>query len=179
MNELPKLASIEDEAKVITLLCYLLEYLGGLTEAQMFEIATMDELVPQFKLNDALSKIEDKELATVTDGVYKISEFGKSWLSEFENTLAVTLRRMVLQEGKNVIRLHELRKAVKWRVMEVDRDGCERVWAFYACFLNESDGSPLMEIKLYSKSKDDALTAQEKFLKDPSKALVDSIGNLI
>jgi hypothetical protein len=182
MNELPKLASIEDDNKVLTMLCYLLEYLGGLTESQLLEIVTADELVAPFKVNDALDIIEKRELATLSDGVYKISEPGKTWLQGYENSLAITLRRKVLQEGKNVLRLAELRKAVTWKVTELAREGKhgeEVVWAFHARFLNEADGTPLMEIKLYSKTKDGALNAQENFLKDPAKTLSDSIGTLI
>jgi hypothetical protein len=174
----PELPKVEDETKVITLLCYLLEYLGGLTESQLLEIVTVDELVPQFRLSDALAVIEKKELAIISDRVYKLTETGKSWVSTFENSLAITLRRKVLQEGKNVVRLAELRKSVKWQVIEVKRDS-GNVWAFHACFLNESDGSPLMEIKLYSKTKEGAVSAEEKFLTDPAKALGDSIGNFI
>jgi hypothetical protein len=179
--ELPKLAAIEDENKIITLLCYLLEYLGGLTETQLLEIVTTDELVSQFKLNDALAVVETRGLTTIhsKEGVYKLSESGKTWLAEFENTLAITLRRKVLQEGKDVLRLAELRKAVNWKVVEVKKNGTDSVWAFCACFLNESDKSPLMEIKLYSKTREGALSAEEKFLRDPAKALGDSIKNLM
>ncbi|MCL1823388.1 MAG: DUF4364 family protein [Oscillospiraceae bacterium] len=178
--ELPSLAKIEDESKVITLLCYLLEYLGGLTESQLLEILTTGGLVEPFKLNDALAIIETRELATLKGDSYSINEAGRTWLRGYENSLAITLRRMVLQNGKDVVRLSELRKSVKWRVAEVmSKSGVSGGWVFHACFLNEKDGSPIMEIKLYDKTREGAQNAQEKFLKNPAKALTDSMGNLI
>jgi hypothetical protein len=177
--ELPKIV-ITDDAKIITLVCYLLEYLGSLTEEQLLEIVTLDDVVAQFKLNDALATIEKKKLAALTDNVYKIAEAGKSWLSEFENSLAITLRRKMLAVGKNVVRLSALKKAVKWNISQSENTKTgATLWRFYACFLNEMDGTPVMEIKIYSKTKDGAVKAQEKFLQDPAKALSDSIANFI
>jgi DNA-binding PadR family transcriptional regulator len=171
--ELPKI-TVTDNAKVITLVCYLLEYLGGLTEAQLLEIVTIDEIVSQFNLNDALSAIEKKELAAVVDGIYSINETGRQWLREFENSLAVTLRRKMLTVGKDVVRLSALKKAVKWNVSQTDKG-----WVFCVRFFNEMDGSSVMQVKLFSKTKEGALKAQEKFLKDPAKALSETIVNFI
>ncbi|MCL2037138.1 MAG: DUF4364 family protein [Oscillospiraceae bacterium] len=180
--ELPKIV-IEDEAKIITLVCYLLEYLGVLNESQLLEIVTVDEVVPQFKLNDALATIEKKELAERKESgenAFSITETGRAWLTQFENSLAVTLRRKMLGVGKEVVRLSALKKAVKWNVSQTKNAATGvSAWRFYACFLNEMDGTPVMEIKLYSKTKDGVLKAQEKFLKDPAKTLSETIGNFI
>jgi hypothetical protein len=175
-SQIPKLPPIKltDDAKVITLVCYLLEYLGSLTEAQLLEIVTIDGIVAQFKLTDALTVMENKGLTAFDGKAYTIIEAGKAWLSEFENTLAITLRRRMLQEGKDVVRLSSLSKAVKWSITHTDNG-----WIFRALFLNEMDGKPVMEIKLYSKTKEGAVLAQEKFLQNPAKALSDSIANFI
>ncbi|MCL1881028.1 MAG: DUF4364 family protein [Oscillospiraceae bacterium] len=179
-NPKTKLTPIEDTPKIITLVCYLLEYLGALTDEQLIEIATVDGIVSQILLGDALNTMEKKGLVTVNqNGAYSLDEEGKVWHREFENSLNIALRRKVLQEGKNVVRLHELRRAVKWRIVEVPRDNLPSMWAFQACFINEPDGSPFMDIKLYSKSKDGALNAQEKFLRDPGKTLNDTIANFM
>jgi hypothetical protein len=172
-SKLPKI-TITDEAKIITLVCYLLENIGSLTEEQLIETVTVDEIVPQFKLTDALTTIEKKGLATLSDKVYKITKSGQAWLSEFENTLAVTLRNKLLSEGKEVVRLFDIRKTVRWGVSKNDSS-----WVFHACLLNEIDGTPVMEIKIYSKTEAGVVRAQEKFLKDPAKALGDSINNFI
>jgi hypothetical protein len=177
--DMPKLAAIEDDVKVITLLCYLFEYLGGLSESQLLEIVTTDGLITQFKLSDALATIEQKNLASLENGVYSINESGKQWLRDLENTLTITLRRKVLQDGKNVVHLAEFKKSVRWRVAEINKPDSDKVWVFQACFLNELDGSPLMEIKFYSKTQEGAMNAQEKFLKNPAKTLSDSIANFM
>jgi hypothetical protein len=175
-SQIPKLPPIRltDEPKVITLICYLLEYLGGLTEEQLLETVTVDDIVSQFKLNDALSTMEKKDLASFNGKVYCITQNGKDWLREFENSLAITLRRKMLAEGKDVVRLSSLKKAIKWSITETNNG-----WIFRALFLNEMDGNPIMEIKLYSKTQEGALRIQDKFLQDPSKALSDSISNFI
>jgi hypothetical protein len=85
----------------------------------------------------------------------------------------------VLQDGKTVVRLAELKKSVRWRIVETDKSGGDKRWIFGACFLNEFDGLPLMEIKFYSKTHEGALNAQEKFLKNPAKTLSDSISNFV
>ena len=177
--ELPKMV-VEDEARVITLVCYLLEYLGGLSEGLLLEIVTVEGIVPPFALTGALTVIENKELAILSPetGFYKITDVGREWLGEFETSLAITLRRKMLREGKDVLRLSALKKAVHWGVTETSGGD----YVFSAVFLHETgemDGKPIMEIKLYSKTREGAVKAQEKFLQDPAKALTDTIGNLI
>jgi hypothetical protein len=103
MNELPKFAPIEDANKVLTLLCCLLEYFGGLTEAQLFEIAAADELVAPFKFSDALAVIESRGLAEISGNVYRLSPAGKTWLGAYENSLTGILRRKILQNGEKVL----------------------------------------------------------------------------
>jgi DNA-binding PadR family transcriptional regulator len=174
--KVPELPKIEDEVKVITLVCYLLEYLGALTETQLTEIVTLDNIVSPFKLTDALTTIEKREIAVLheTKKNYTLTEAGKIWLREFENSLAITLRRKMLAEGKNVVRMSALKKSVKWGVAE-----SKGVWVFTASFLNEIDGNPIMEVRLFSRSEESALALQEKFLRNPTKALGDSIANFI
>ncbi|MCL2071754.1 MAG: DUF4364 family protein [Oscillospiraceae bacterium] len=170
---LPKIV-FKDEPKIITIVCFLLENIGTLKESELLEIVTVDGMVPQFKLSDTLTIIENKELALLTPKGYTITEKGKEWLSQFENTLAATLRRKLLSIGKEVARLANLRKTARWQVSQTEGE-----WVFYACFLNEVDGSRFIEIKFYSKTEKGALKAQEKFLKDPAKAFSETISNFI
>ena len=169
-----KLQKITDEAKIITLICYLLSNLGELTESMLLEIATVDDLVPQFKLSDSLAIAETKGLASVADKKYSITQSGKEWLSQFESSIAPTLRGKILRVGKEVVRLESLKKAIKWNISREQNN-----WIFYACFVNEIDGSKVMELRLFSKTEEGAVKAQEKFLQDPAKVFSESIGNLI
>jgi len=171
--KLPKIV-IEDELKIITLVCYLLENLGSLTESQLLETVTVEDIVPQFKLGDALTTMEKKQFMTVTGNAYRLEEAGKNWLSQFENSIAVTLRKKMLNEGKKVMLVSDLKKTAKWGVSKTDKG-----WCFHAHLLNEFDGTPVMEINLYSKTEQGVLEMQEKFLKNPAKVLSSSISNFL
>lgn len=174
--KLPKLPKIvvEDETKVITLICCLLENLGELTEPLLLEIITLHDTVSQFKLYDALTIIENKHLASITPKGYAITADGRTWLSQFENSLPVSLRRKLIEAGKETVRLFKLKKAVKWSILREDED-----WVFYACFLNEMNGSRIMEVKIYAKTEEDAFKAQENFLSNPAMILSNTIGYFI
>ena len=186
--KLPKLV-IEDEVKIITLVCYLLKNLDSsdnpLTEEQLLEIVTTDGVVPTLKLNDALTVIEKKGLAKLATALntvtvptapkgYQITEIGSSWVKEFEGLLPSTLRNKMLREGKNIVRMSSLKKALRWGISESKGD-----WIFKATFLNEFDGSPIMEISIHSKTKEMALKAQEKLLENPAEVLKTTISNFI
>ncbi|MDR0222267.1 MAG: DUF4364 family protein [Oscillospiraceae bacterium] len=171
--ELPKI-TVTDEVKILTLVCLLLEKTGGLTEGQLLEIVTLDETVTQFGLIGALSVAEEKKLAESIKGLFVITEAGRNWLDEFEGALAVTIRGKMLREGEKVARLAKLKKAVKWDIIR-ENNG----WAFYACFLNEMDGTAVMEIKIHSKTKKHALEIQEKFLNNPSKIIKNTLSNFL
>ena len=174
--EIPKI-SLKDEPKVITLVCFLIKNLTEVTESNLLEIVTSDDVVTQFRLSDALSVIEKKKLA-VLDKVkktYTLTKAGEDWLHEFENTLPVTFRKRLIRQGRETLRLSELKKAAKWRISRNKDD----VWTFYVCFMNETDGSPVMEIKIHSKTRDGAERIQAKFLENPAKVLKDSISGFI
>ncbi|MDR0196622.1 MAG: DUF4364 family protein [Oscillospiraceae bacterium] len=171
--KLPKI-TITDEVKIITLVCLILEKLGGLTEAQLLEIVTVDETIAQFGLIDALTVMEKKKLANVTGDLFEITDAGRGWLKEFAKTPAVTLRNKMLREGERVVRFAKLKKAVKWDITR-EKSG----WAFYVCFLNEMDGSAVMEIKIHSNTNKGAAEIQEKFLKDPPKIIRNTLSNFL
>ena len=93
---------------------------------------------------------------------------------EGPNALLVTLRRKVLQDGKDLLRVAELRKYAKWTVAnENDK------WTFAATFLNEFGDCPSLDIKLYFPCEEDAELAQSRFLKEPAKMLADAISAAI
>ncbi|MCL2634308.1 MAG: DUF4364 family protein [Oscillospiraceae bacterium] len=171
--KIPKI-TVTDEVKVLTLVCLLLEKSGGLTEPQLLEIVTVDDTISQFALNDALAVIENKKLAEVNNGLFTITNNGLDWLSEFEGSVAPSIRRRMVKEAQEVVRLDKLRKAVKWSVVK-DSSG----WVFCACFLNEINNTPVMEIKIHSKTKKAALEIQEKFLKDPAKIIKNTLSNFM
>jgi len=171
----PPLAKIEEPNKIITLVCYLLEYLGALTESQLFEIIMVDDLVPQIMLTDALSIIEERALADLNESrAYSINDSGKTWLKGYENSLLITHRRKILQDGKDLLRLEELRKYATWSIEQVGNQ-----WAFEAQLLNEFDDSAAMKITQYYLTEEDAELARKRFLKDPAKAIAERVGELL
>ncbi|MCL1904338.1 MAG: DUF4364 family protein [Oscillospiraceae bacterium] len=174
-------AVITDEAKIITLICFLLKNFSGLNESLLLEIVTVDELVSQFSLSDALTVIENKGLAHLSaksaskEKAYVIKPAGEEWLSQFEGTLSAEVRRRLIKTGRQAIKLSDLKKTAKWGV--VQENG--QAWVFFVNFLNEIDGTCIMEIRIHSKSRDGAIIAQEKFLKNPVDILSNTIGNFI
>lgn len=165
---------IDDEVNVIILVCFLLKRLGELTETLLLETVTVDGLVSQFKLNDALTVIENKHFAVPTKKGYRITNEGEDFLSKFEKSIDPDLRDKLIAAGNNAVRVNELKKTARWSISK-ERDN----WVFYACFLNEMDSSKVIEIKLYSKTKEDAETAQNKFLQQPAKVFSECISNFI
>jgi len=168
-----KITPLTDEVKLITLICFLLENLENLTEEQIFEIATANDAVSQFALSDALTTVEKKELASKTDG-YCLTNAGKIWLREFEPSLTLTLKKAMLREGEKVVRLGRLKKALKWDIKK-EKDK----YAFWVSFLNEMDGSVIMEVKIYAKTRETAVEIRENFLKNPAKIIKNTVNNFI
>jgi len=165
--------TLTDEAKIITLICLLLENLGSLTEEELFETVTVGDTVAPFALSDALSTIEKKGLAEKSER-YTITEIGRGWLNEFQSSLSITLKKSMLREGENVVRLGKLKKALRWGVRKE-----KSAYAFYVAFLNEMDGSVIMEVKIYSKTKESAEDIRDKFLKNPAKIIKNTITNFL
>jgi len=168
-----KPAPLTDEVKIITLVCFLLENVGDLTEEQLYETATFEDAVSQFALSDALTTVEKKELVIKTD-VYKITEKGRAWLSEFHTCLTWTLKKTMLREGEKTARFGRLKKALKWDIKKE-----KEKYAFRVSFINEMDGSVIMEVKIFAKTKESAEEIREKFLKNPAKIIKNIVDNFI
>jgi len=160
------------EVKIITLICFLLEKLGALTEETLLEIVTANNAVSQFALSDALTIMERKRLVAVNGGEYALTEAGKSFLAEFASSPGVTQRKAMLREGERAVRLNKLKKALRWEIVNE-----EDSFAFRVTFLNEMDGSVIMEIKIRSKTREGAKEIRDNFLKNPAKIIKDTLTN--
>jgi len=160
------------EVKIITLVCFLLENLGGLSEETLLEITTANNAVSQFALSDALTVMEKKRLVAVNKDQYAITEAGRNFLNEFQSSPGVTQRKAMLREGERVLRLNKLKKALRWEIIEEDD-----AYAFHVTFLNEMDGSVIMEVKIRSKTREGAEEIRGNFLQNPAKIIKDTITN--
>lgn len=165
---------LQDSFEICVLICFLLNELGALTEKLLLEIVTLDETVSVFNLSDALGLSENKNLIERFNKdnkiYYKVSAAGKEILYEFVNSLPLLIREKMLAEGRKVLSLFKLKKAVNWNICEA-----ENGYYFKVQFLNEMGGDDIMQIKIFAPSMESALDIENRFLKKP----VDIIGNVL
>jgi DNA-binding PadR family transcriptional regulator len=162
--EAPKI-KLTDSFKITVLICYLLNELGALTEYQITKILTLDEAVNHFDLTEAFGILENKNLAAFVERrgerFYEINDNGRTVAAEV-GSVPLSLREKSILEGKKILTEIELKKTVSWSV-----EKREKGYNFNIRFLNELGGPDIMEINLYSPSKEGALDIQRRFLDRP------------
>lgn len=157
---------ISDPFIAAVLLCYLLENLGKLTDEQLTELVTLDEMVGYFELAEAFGYLEDKGLAEFSvEGlrkIYKLNETGRMIVGEFQQSVPLTIREKTLAEGRSMTAMIELKRSVDWRI-----DKAEKGYIFTARFLNEFGGPDIMDVRIYAPTIENAEDIQRRFLETP------------
>ncbi|MDR1753801.1 MAG: DUF4364 family protein [Eubacterium sp.] len=158
-------SKINDTLLAAVLICSLLKEVR-LTETGLLEILTDGDTVGQFVISDALSLIEKKSLAALSDdGAFSLTEAGVMIVDEFIGKIPFEIREKCLVLAKRISSLSELDKSVKWEIENLER-GCY----FKLRFLNEMGGSDIIDLKIYAPSYESALKMQENFLEKPIDA---------
>lgn len=168
-NIIPKIKLHKDFDAAI-LVCFLLDELDSLTEKLLLEIVTFDEITEVFMLSDALGMSEKKGLIEAVkkenEIYYKITEYGKTILSEFINSVPLSIREKALEEGRRVLAIHRLKKSFKWSIDEIDNG-----YYFKVSLLNEIGGPDIIQIKIFAHDKKNAQDIERRFLEKPAEII--------
>ncbi|MCL2086628.1 MAG: DUF4364 family protein [Oscillospiraceae bacterium] len=159
---MPKHENKIDTLLTAVLICAMLKQTSGLSETNIIEILTDDDIVGLLTIYDALSIIEKKSLATLNDGIFKISEAGESLFNEFSAKIPPKILENCILKAKNANQLSLLKKSVNWEIEKLKKG-----YNFNLNYINEMGGGDILSLKIYSPSYESAVKMQENFLKNP------------
>ncbi|NLJ16878.1 MAG: DUF4364 family protein [Clostridiales bacterium] len=176
-NEPPKI-KIDDAYKIRILICFLLHNIGApLTDKQLIEITTEDEMVNYFDLMNALDGIDKNGLCNVVEqkggNTYSIAENGSKIVGEVEALVPFTIREKCLKSAYRMMERAKNKKPYKSRVLTLEK-------GFYVRFSypDPIEEHNLIELHFYADDYEKALQIKEKIDSNP-KLLFKSIKNII
>lgn len=168
LYESPKI-TIDDPLTIQIYICFLLDQLGDLTDEQLSDIVSEHEAVNSFDFLEALSIAVEKKMIEKKEEqnkiIYSVMPNGKLMSKEFHNRIPMSVREKSIDYGKYVLQMAELERSVICRIKRTDFDGpCYLT----VKFINEIDGSELMNLKIYAPNFEQAKKMRERFYEKPS-----------
>lgn len=174
----PPIIKITDDYKIRILVCYLLHNIGApLTDKQLIEITTEDDMVNYFDLMNALDGIDKNGLCTVTkdrtSSTYTIAENGSKIVGEVEEYVPYSIRQKCLKTAYRMMEKAKNKKPYKSRVVTLEK-------GFYVrfSFPDPFEEHNLSEIHYYAPTYERAIELKEKIDQNP-RLLFKSLKNLI
>ncbi len=169
LYETPKIF-IDDTFVIQIYICYLIEQLGELTDEQIRDIASEYEYVNPLQLTEALSISLEKQLIDSKEKnkkqtVYSLLSNGKVLSKEFYQRIPLSIREKSVEYGKYVLKMADLERSIICRIQRGNFNGpCYLT----VKFINEVDGSDLMDLKIYAPDFEQAKQMRERFYEKPS-----------
>lgn len=168
MYEAPKII-IDDVLTVQIYICFLLEQLGNLNDEQLSDIITEVEAVNFFLYLEALSIAKEKSLvAAKADNdktILSLLPQGATLAKEFTQYVPLSVRERSLEYGKHLLELAELERSI---VCRIERGGFNEPCYLTVRFLNEINGSELMNLRIFAPDYEQAKKMRERFYEKPS-----------
>lgn len=126
-HDVPKIR-LDDTYKIKILICYILHNIGcPLTESQIVEIATTNDMVNYFDLQLALNDIDKNRLCTVKPSdngeiCYSIDINGKSTVEQFESHVPLSIREKSLDIAIGLItRIQKEKESYDIKINETNK----------------------------------------------------------
>lgn len=154
--------SVTTSHEVIILICYMVsKSTQPVSLEQLGRALLREDLVNYFEFTNASEYlVKSGHLTSAGEGLYLVSELGKSTAKTFESDLPTAVRERAMSSLGNILKL--LRRQEENRVeVEKTPDG-------YQLSMTITDiGTDLMSIKMFMPSMDECETLRKRFLNDP------------
>ena len=164
----PKI-TIENETDICVYFCFMLSELGELCDSTINEIILSVDSVNYFELISSIGFMEEKSLITIKKGennenIYSLTPDGEKLAKAFYMHIPLSVREKTVKTGKDIIERLEREKAIR---CFIDYDNAKKRYDLIVRFINEINGEPILEMKLFAPDEKTAQEMKERFLKDP------------
>ena len=170
-----KYGFLDEVYEVRILLCYLIKHSPSpLTHDNIFEIATKNDLINYFYLEDALCGLVELGYAKTQEAkdgnsYYTLTENGESIAKEFQRYIPKALRDRIIDEAVSLFNKIKREKEVKCKTVKLEN-------GYELQFTLLSGETVIMKLKMFTPDISSAKYFTKKIEKDPSafyKYLID------
>lgn len=170
---------LDEVYEIRILLCYLLKHCPrALTHDQLVEIATKNDIVNYFYLEDAISGLVSMEYATYDEcddknSYYHLTEKGDEIAVEFRKYIPRALRDKILAEAAGHFAKINHDKEVKCDIKKLESGG------FEVHFILLSENCTLADVKLFAPDASQANYFKNKISDNASEFYLSILNNLL
>ncbi len=162
---------LEDPYQIRLLVCFILNSVGcPLTEKQLIEITTENDMVNYFDLIQALNGIENNGLCTVcVDGTltsYAIAENGKKALLSYESHIPLSIRERCVKNAVDLLNREQYKTKYESKIIVLEKGYYLRLKYTHPIFNAER-----MELKLFFEDYAEAMRLQGSVDDNPKEIL--------
>lgn len=164
---------IRDPYLVKILICYLLEKLEDpLSEEQIIEILTGDQMVNYFLLTTTFAEMKKLGHVVKLGKGYVLSDLGRETAGQLSGELPMTLRERVLHQAGELSKRHRRDDETAVEIVET-AEGCRIDFSFHDRELE------FMKLSLYAPDRTQALQLKEGLLSQYQEIYTDLLGRLL
>lgn len=167
--------ALDEVYEIRILLCYLLQNTPQkLTQDQLVEVATKDDMINYFYLADAIGGMLRGGFAIREKGedgneYYSLTEKGEAIAVEFRSYIPRALRDRIVKSATELFEQIKRDREVKCTITELEN-------GFEVSFILLSEKSTLLDIKLYAPDYEQAKKIKRNIMHDPTSFYLDLIG---